>query len=224
MSCLDVYSGDGDNGTAQLANEGGGTGSSRTDAMVLAEAKLAAPQMRSQTIDRPRIMGALDADAGVALTLVAAPPGDGKTTAVRAWCAARKAAVAWVTLDASDNALARLWRYVATAVDRVRQGLGRGALARLDVAGAPIEGPIDELMNSVAGLGRELVIVLDDLQRVTDSECLASIDYALEGLPSNARVVLLTRVNPNLRLAQLRAGGALTELRAVLVRRPAGDL
>ncbi|MGA7704225.1 MAG: hypothetical protein WB998_04950 [Solirubrobacteraceae bacterium] len=39
-------------------------------------------------------------------------------------------------------------------------------------------------MNSVAGLDRDLVIVLDDLHRA-DGGCLASIDYGLEGLPSN---------------------------------------
>jgi LuxR family maltose regulon positive regulatory protein len=180
--------------------------------VVLAEAKLAPPRMRSQTIERPRVTRALDAGAP-ALTLVAAPAGYGKTTAVRAWCAHRKVPVAWVTLDASDNDPARLWRYVITAVDRVHRGLARAALARLDVPGASIESAIDELMNSVAGLGQDLVIVLDDLHRVTDSGCLASIDYGLEDLPSNARAVLLTRVDPALRLARLRAGGALTEVR-----------
>jgi LuxR family maltose regulon positive regulatory protein len=83
--------------------------------VVLAEAKLAPPRMRSQTIERPRVTWALDADAA-ASTLVAALAGYGKTTAVRAWCAARKVPVAWVTLDASDNDPARLWRYVITAV------------------------------------------------------------------------------------------------------------
>jgi LuxR family transcriptional regulator, maltose regulon positive regulatory protein len=44
-------------------------------------------------------------------------------------CGAQSACVAWVTLDASDNDPARLWRYVITAVNRVRQGLVRAALA-----------------------------------------------------------------------------------------------
>ena len=36
-----------------------------------------------------------------------------------------------VSLDVGDNDPARLWTYVATAVDRVREGLGRRALKRL---------------------------------------------------------------------------------------------
>ena len=49
----------------------------------LAEAKLAAPRRRSGLLDRPRVLRALDAGADAALTLVAAPPGFGKSTAVR---------------------------------------------------------------------------------------------------------------------------------------------
>jgi LuxR family transcriptional regulator, maltose regulon positive regulatory protein len=100
----------------------------------LAEAKLAAPRQRAEIVQRPRLRKALDGGEGAALTLVAAPAGYGKTTAVRDWCAIRQVPLAWVTLDVGDNDPARLWRYVATAVDRVRQGLGRGALQRLTTA------------------------------------------------------------------------------------------
>ena len=118
-----------------------------------------------------------------------------------------------MSLDAGDNDPVLLWRYVATAVDRVRSGLGRGAVRRLSVAGSPIEVAVDELMNEVATLGGELVIVLDDLHVVISEECLSSIDYALGHLPANAHMVLITRVDPALRLARPRAAGALVEVR-----------
>jgi ATP/maltotriose-dependent transcriptional regulator MalT len=180
----------------------------------LIEAKLAAPSLRSGLVDRPRIRRALDAGSEAALTLVAAPAGYGKTTAVRMWCAAHADAVVWVTIDGDDDDPARLWRYTATAMDRVRQGLGRTALRRLDVPGTAVESAVDELLNGMAAFGSRLVIVLDDLQAVTSEECLASIDYALAHLPSNVRVVASTRVDPALRLAHLRARGALSEVRA----------
>ena len=101
------------------------TGHSAAGLWPLAEAKLAAPRQRSGLVDRPRILQILDAGADAALTLVAAPPGFGKSTAVRAWCASRSEPLAWVTLDARDNDPVRLWTYVATAVDRIRPGLGR---------------------------------------------------------------------------------------------------
>jgi LuxR family transcriptional regulator, maltose regulon positive regulatory protein len=179
----------------------------------IAEAKLAAPRLRANAVPRPRILDALDGVREAAVALVAAPPGYGKTTVVRTWCAQREAAVAWVTLDAGDNDPIRLWSYVATAVDRIRNGLGRGALQRLMLHGGSIEFAVDELMNALTTVDRELVVVLDDLHVVTDRECLSSIDYALARLPPSVRFVLVTRTDPALELAALRAGGSLIELR-----------
>jgi LuxR family maltose regulon positive regulatory protein len=185
-----------------------------SDPFPLAEAKLAPPRLRADVIERPRIVRALDGDRGAALTLVAAPAGYGKTLAVRAWCGSRAAALAWVTLDAGDDDPVRLWTYVGTAVDRVREGLGRSALHRLRLPGASLEAAVDELLNGVAALGSELVVVLDELEAVTDAASLASIDYAVDRLPDNARLVLVTRSDPPLRLSRLRVRGALVELRA----------
>ena len=180
----------------------------------LSEAKLAAPRLRAGLLERARIVHALDAAETAALTLVAAPAGYGKTTAVRAWCASRGAPVAWVTLDAGDDDAIRLWTYVASAVDRVREGLGRGALHRLRIPDTSLDAVVDELTNGIAAFGRELVIVLDELESVTDAEGLGSLDRAVARLPSNARLVLVTRSDPPLSLARLRVRGELVELRA----------
>lgn len=180
----------------------------------LAEAKLLAPRLRSGMVNRPRILTVLDAgDGGSALTLVAAPPGYGKTTAVRSWCATRKGGLAWVTLDRGDNDPSRFWRYVATAVDRVRSGLGQPTLRRLSIDPGALDDAVTELMNGIAAYGDELNIVLDDFQLVTDRECVESLEFALGRLPPSARLFMLTRADPGLRLSQLRASGALTELR-----------
>jgi LuxR family transcriptional regulator, maltose regulon positive regulatory protein len=185
-----------------------------TEAPPLAEAKLAAPRVRAGLVRRPRLEQALEAGADAALTLVAAPAGYGKTTAVRAWYERSSSALAWVTLDAGDNEPARLWAYVATAVDRVRNGLGRRALHRLRSPGTAIEAAIDEVMNGIAEYGQAFTLVLDDLQAVTDTDCLASLDYAIERLPAKARVIVVTRADPALALSRLRGHGALAEVRA----------
>ena len=182
-------------------------------ALPLAEAKLAVPVLRRH-VERPRIRQALDEGREAALTLVAAPAGYGKTTAVRAWCESLDAALAWVTLDGGDNDPIRLWTYLATAVDRVRAGLGRAALQQLRTSGGVNEHVVDALLNGIAAFAEPLVLVLDDLHAVAEPECLATIDHVLERLPANVRVVAITRADPGLRLAQLRAGGKLKELRA----------
>ena len=71
-----------------------------------------------------------------------------------------------------------------------------------------------ELMNGIASFGAPLTLVLDDFQSITDLDCLDSIDYALEHLPPATRLMVMTRSDPSLNLARLRASGALAEVRA----------
>jgi LuxR family maltose regulon positive regulatory protein len=185
-----------------------------SSARPLPEAKISAPVLRAGLIDRPGVREALETSGGAALTLVAAPAGYGKTTAVRAWCASRDEALAWVRLDANDNDPVRLWTSIATAVDRVRPGLGRPAMQHLKVFGGSVDSVVDELANSVLALGRDLVIVLDDLHLVTQADCIASLNHAVTAFPANARLIVISRTDPALRLPHLRAGGELVELRA----------
>jgi len=175
--------------------------------------KLAPPSLPPESVTRPRVMRALDAGRPGALTLVVAPAGYGKTTAVRAWCELRQTPFVWVSLDDSDNDPFRLWSCVSTAAERLRPRLGVGASRWLEMAGGAIEASIDELWRRTAELGGELVFVLDDYHEVTDSESLTSIDHALKRLPANARIVVVSRADAGLRLARLRVRGALAELR-----------
>ncbi len=180
----------------------------------LAQTKISAPLLHAGMIDRPRVREALEESGEAALTLIAAPAGYGKTTAVRSWCANRDAALAWVRLDKDDNDPVRMWTAVATAVDRVRAGLGRPAMRRMSVIGESLEAVVDELSNSLNAYGRDLVLVLDDLHLVTRAECIAALNHAVANFPPNVRLIVISRADPALRLAQLRASGELAELRA----------
>lgn len=180
----------------------------------LAEAKLAPPRPRPGLMERPRILTALSTAGASNLTLVAAPAGYGKTTAVEAWCAIQGLPVVWLTLDRADNDAVRLWTYVATGVDRVRQGLGRSTLQRLRGPGVDVQPAVDELMNRITRSGTELVMVLEDLHFLKNEEALATIDYALEHLPAIVRMIVVTRSDPSLRVPEMRARGSLTEIRA----------
>ena len=178
----------------------------------LVEAKIAPPQTRKGTVSRPRVLRLFDVPEDATVALVAAPPGYGKTTAAREWCALRGDPLAWVTLDAGDNDPVRLWTYAASAVDGVSPGLGAGSLLRL--RGGAVDGAIDELTSRIGASRRRLIVVLDDVQTVTDADSLASLDRFVERLPAGCRLVMITRTNPRLRLARARARGILAEIRA----------
>jgi LuxR family maltose regulon positive regulatory protein len=183
-------------------------------AVPLVESKLMPPRQRPRLIRRGRLYEALDALASTELTLVSAPPGGGKSVLLGSWVAQEDSAVAWVSLDVADDDPVRLWTYVATAVDRIRPGLGRLALLRLRTPSVAIEACVDELMNGLAAYDRPVTVVLEDLHVLRDESCLRSIEHAIERLPANARLIATTRSDPAIALSRLRARGQLGELRA----------
>ncbi len=182
---------------------------------LLSEAKLAPPRSRRGVIARPRLFAVLDRFEGAELTLVSAPTGFGKTVVVSSWLQQRPdLSAAWVTVERGDDDSVRLWTAVCTAVDRLRPGIARPALAVLRTPRAEIETAIDELLNGLAGYAGRVVIVLDDLHHVTDGDFLRSLGYAVERLPQTTRLVATTRSDPSIKLGRFRARGALGELRA----------
>ncbi|HZE04954.1 MAG TPA: hypothetical protein VE127_07010, partial [Solirubrobacteraceae bacterium] len=199
---------------SQMAVEVSQEGKHRGRSIGVIEPKLLLPRVQPGMLRRSALLGRIEGDGGGALTVVNAPVGYGKTTLLRLWCVERAEAVVWMTLDAGDDDPVRLWTHLATAVDRLRPGLGRRALMCLGVRDVPVETAVDELMNGLVAYGRRLAIVLDDLQTVGGERSLGSIAHAIDRLPANARLLVSTRSEPAFSLARLRARGDLTEIRA----------
>jgi ATP/maltotriose-dependent transcriptional regulator MalT len=183
-------------------------------ALQVVEPKLMLPRVQPRILRRPRLLELLDGEEGAALTVIDAPVGYGKTTLLRSWCAERPDPAVWLTLDAADDDPVRLWTHLATAVERLGEGLGSQALTRLGVRGAWIEGAVDEVMNGLVTYGRPVAIVLDDLHAVASESLLRTIEHAIERLPANARLLLSSRSDPAISVARLRARGGLSEIRA----------
>jgi LuxR family transcriptional regulator, maltose regulon positive regulatory protein len=180
----------------------------------LVETKFTPPRLRQSVISRPRLQKALDTLVSSELTLISAPAGGGKTVLLGSWCTSRPdAAIAWVSLEPADDDAVRLWTYVATAVDRIRPGLGRLALLRLRTPGVALQTSVDELLNGISAYGEPITVALDDIHVLQSAPCLESLEYAVEHLPSNARVIATTRADPPIALARLRGHGQLSELR-----------
>jgi LuxR family maltose regulon positive regulatory protein len=194
--------------------EDAGEGVVASEAVVL-ETKLTPPRVRSEHVPRHDLL-ALLRDGSRRLTLVAAPPGFGKTTLLAEWAAEEEGpAVAWLSLDEDDNDPARFFAYMVTALQRVEPELGGRALAALRSPGAALVDVVLSLfLNDLARIDRELVLVLDDYHLITSSEIVEVLAYLIERSPTCFRLVLATREDPPLPLARLRAGGELRELRA----------
>ena len=70
------------------------------------------------------------------------------------------------------------------------------------------------LINDLAASGKEFDLVLDDYQEVSDPAIHTGLEYLIEHMPFNLHLILLSRTEPPLNLAQLRARGQLLELRS----------
>lgn len=181
--------------------------------------KLFAPPPRADLVARPRLLERLDEGAGGRVTLLAAPAGFGKTTVVSAWITERGHAAAWLSLDAADNDLARFLAHVIAALQTVAPEVGSDVLAALNSPGSvPTERLLTALVNDVAVVPDDLVLVLDDYHVIEAGPVENAVRFLIGHLPPRLQLVFTSREDPNLGFAALRASGRLTEVRAADLR------
>jgi LuxR family maltose regulon positive regulatory protein len=179
------------------------------------------PSRRRGAVERRRLAERLAAATQSALTIVSAPAGFGKTTLLAEWLAADcadGAAVAWLSLDQRDNDPTSFWIYVVTAMQTAVDGVGNDALQVLTSSSPPIDMALAALLNDLDGLSTDLVLVLDDYHLVETPEVHDGMTFLLEHQPPRLHVVLATRADPPLPMAQMRARGQLVEVRAADLR------
>jgi LuxR family maltose regulon positive regulatory protein len=185
----------------------------------LLHTKLALPRPPAKLVARPALVARLEDGATRRLTLLVAPAGFGKTTLVTQWVAAQSRAVAWITLDAGDNDPVRFWRYLFNACRTFDPAPGRLALATLRTAQQPpLESLLTPFINELAGLPGDYALVLDDFHTITAREVNQTLGFLLDYCPANLHLMLLTRSEPALPLARLRAQDELVELNAADLR------
>jgi LuxR family maltose regulon positive regulatory protein len=169
------------------------------------------------------------------LTLISAPAGFGKTTLVSEWVANLRLkaaddvspsnAVAWLSLDGGDNDIIRFLTYVISALQTIetRQELavniGKWTLSTLrSPQPPPTEGILTATINEIAALPDRIILVLDDYHLIDVQPIHDALAFLLRHMPPNMHLVIITRVDPPLPLARLRARGHLMELRAADLR------
>jgi LuxR family maltose regulon positive regulatory protein len=175
------------------------------------QAALGPPPPPPGLIVRERLARKLTRSAAHPFTLVAAPPGAGKTTLVAAWTAAGQAPgpVAWVSFDGVPARRRAVWTRIAEALAGAEPALAGLAFP----ASGSIEAALGELRERLDALEHPVVLVLDDFQDVGTEAFATDIDRLLAVPPRWLRLVVLTRHDPLMRLQRLRVGGTMTDLR-----------
>ena len=183
--------------------------------------KLHVPRRQRDLVARPRLSERLSRGAELALTLVSAPAGFGKTTLLTQWLAARPAdrrSVAWLSLDQRDNDPGLFWTYLVGALKTAVQGVGASALSLLQPPEPPGEAGLATLLNDLDTISDDVVLVLDDYHVIEARDVQDGMAFLLEHLPPQIHLVIASRADPALPLARLRGRGQLVEIRAADLR------
>ena len=184
---------------------------------LLLRSKMQAPRVSSHHVPRPRLLELLDSGREHALTLVCAPPGYGKTALLAEWRAreSENRPFAWLTLDRDDVDPVRLWAHLIWAIRETSPEVEGPRPMTADLyPNNLLEGVLPRLLETLAEMPGERVIVLDDYH-LADSELWdVTLDFFLEHLPLNVQLVVASRSAPRLPLGRLRAHGELLEIEA----------
>jgi LuxR family maltose regulon positive regulatory protein len=173
---------------------------------------------RAHTLERERVCAALERCVALPLTVVVGPPGAGKSTSVTSWIEHTTSKVAWLSLDTADDQPMRFFAYVFAALRTVVPEL---TIEPAELLHAPepdadvLEALLaDELVIPLGELAASsrVVLVLDDYHLIGDPRIHAAIGWLLEQLPPSLRLLLISRTEPPLPLARLRARAELGEL------------
>jgi len=181
--------------------------------------KVTVPRSRPHLVARPGLADRIDDATSRDLCLVCSPPGFGKTTALVVWATATDRPVAWLTLDADDNDPVRFWRYLIAAIRHVDSRVGGRALTLLAQSSRLPGNPVaTALINDLASRDEPIVLVLDDVHAIESPAVHDGIAFLVDHLPVGLRLVIASRSDPPLPLADLRAAGRLAELRSADLR------
>ena len=149
------------------------------------------------------------------LTVISAPAGYGKTTVLSDWISSTEIPACWISLDMGDNDPARFWAYVIAALQTIIHEAGTTAHRLIKSRQKlPTEAILTSLINDISSDDCELIMVLDDYYLIESEAIHKAVSFFIDHLPPQLHLVISGRSDPPLPLANLRAKGLLSELRA----------
>ena len=175
---------------------------------------MTAAQAAPRLIDRAGLLAALDRAAARKVTVISAPAGSGKTSALRAWAGVRgrRRRLAVVQVHRDRRGEQDFWLALLDAAGQA--GAPGGAEPSAATPGFSASAMADRVLSALAGAGDGITLVLDDLHELNSAEAIGQVGRLLANLPDGVHAIVSTRRDLPLRLHRLRLAGELAEIRA----------
>ncbi len=184
-----------------------------TDRPIL-QSKLQIPAPTRYHVERHRISRMLEEEVmSNRLTLLLAPAGYGKSSAVADWSRNTPTSVAWIMASETIVSPVSLLRHLFAAWRTIQP----------ELAGSPLDmvlGSRDPdgvqaatvFLNAAASNAKPLVFVIDDYHHIQDGLAEEALDSLIESSPAPLHWVVASRTLPPLAIARYRAHGMLGEI------------
>lgn len=211
--------------------------------VTLLQTKLYIPPQPTEFVPRPHLLQKLNAafapTTSLTLTLISAPAGFGKSSLVAEWIQHMKAhaaqldlspstshfSPAWLSLEADDNDPYRFLAYLVAALQTIpslaaaKIGVGVQTMLQSSQPPTPLM-TLTILLNDLhsANTAVPILIVLDDYHCIKTPAIHEAVTFLLEHAPAALHLVLISRTDPPLPLARLRARRQMIEIRAADLR------
>lgn len=184
------------------------------DTTLILKTKLYPPPVTPDLVSRAELLNRLGRNQQRPLTLISAPAGYGKSMLASMWLETSGLPGGWVSLDGSDNELHTFISYFLAAVDTAVPHTSPQIDDLLsNLSSTPAVTLAHYLLSALDQIETPFLIILDDLHCIHKQSIFDFLESLLNHPSPILRLVLITRQDPPIPIASLRAYNKITEIR-----------
>jgi LuxR family transcriptional regulator, maltose regulon positive regulatory protein len=175
--------------------------------------KLAVPAVPAHAVDRPDLRRRLDKALSCAVGLVVAPAGAGKTVLLAQWAKAHaELDLVWMDVSNEDNDPVRFCQRLLGHLAEISPDFA-DLIQLASLNGGGVGPALLEALDSLMAELPEVVIVLDDLHRLSNAQLVSDVGQLADRMPPNIHLVLSTRTDLPLAWSRRRIAQEMIEIR-----------
>jgi len=176
--------------------------------------KLYRPPITPDQVSRLHLIDQLKAKQYLALTLVVAPAGYGKSVTVSQWLDQTSNPNTWISLDDEHNSSRIFMDYLVAAIQQIfPRSLDNFKSLLESNDSLTYNTLVPALINELDAIREEFILVLDDYHLIRENAVHTIVNGLLAYPPQNMHLVIITRMDPPLKINSLRAYDRIHEIR-----------